>query len=326
MPTCRVVKENNYTKISNHYLRDDSLSFQAKGLLTLMLSLPEDWDYTIAGLTKFTSDGRVCVANTIRELEERGYIRRRQNRGENGAFAQNEYWIYEVPQTEDDSAEAGNVRPDVADMVETESENEMMTEMERMAENVSTDVATEIVPNTENMTADNTSDIVQCLPRPLPANPSSDFPPTANDAQQIKEKQITKKQNLIRYDLMRTRAEQRVEYAVLRDEFSTEQLDELISLIVEMESCQSETMLIAGAVYPRELVEARMQSLNAECIRYVLDCLREVKPQIKNMKKYLMASLFNAPATMENFMEAQVQREVFAKMNMKNTETGGINA
>ena len=139
MPTCRVVKENNYTKISNHYLRDDSLSFQAKGLLTLMLSLPEDWDYTIAGLMKFTSDGRVCVANTIRELEEHGYIKRRQNRGENGAFAQNVYWIYEVPQTEDDSAEAGNVCTDAAAMVETESVHESPTEMEPMAENASTD-------------------------------------------------------------------------------------------------------------------------------------------------------------------------------------------
>ena len=66
-----------------------------------MLSLPEDWDYTIAGLAQFTADGRVCVANTIRELEERGYIRRNQTRGENGAFAQNEYWIYEVPQTDE---------------------------------------------------------------------------------------------------------------------------------------------------------------------------------------------------------------------------------
>ncbi len=321
MPTCRVVKENNYTKISNHYLRDDSLSFQAKGLLTLMLSLPEDWDYTIAGLTKFTSDGRVCVANTIRELEECGYIRRRQNRGENGAFAQNVYWIYEVPQTEDDSAEADNT-----DTAEIESENELTTEMESMIENVSTDVATEIVSNTENMTADNTSDIVPCLPRPLPANPSADFPSTANNAQQIKEKQITKKQNLIRYDLMRARAGQRVEYAILRQEYPKELLDELVSLIVEMEVCEGESMLIAGTVYPTELVKARMQSLNAECIRYVLDCLREVKPQVKNMKKYLMASLFNAPATMENFMESRVQREVFGKMDMKNTETGGIHA
>lgn len=307
MPTCRIVKESNYTKVSNHYLRDDSLSFQAKGLLTLMLSLPEDWDYTITGLTKFTSDGRVCVANTIRELEEHGYIRRRQNRGENGAFAQNVYWIYEVPQIEDDSVDAD---------IYVEA-NETDEKMAPTAENMSAD---------DSVNEENLSNIMPRMEEPLPANPSAVFPSTSNKAQQIKEKQITEQQNLIRYDLMRTRAEQRVEYAVLRQEFSTEQLDELISLIVEMESCQSETMFIAGAVYPREIVVARMQALNAECIRYVLDCLHEVKPQIKNMKKYLMASLFNAPATMENFMESRVQREIFAKMDIKNTETGGINA
>ena len=314
MPTCRVVKENNYTKVSNHYLRDESLSFQAKGLLTLMLSLPEDWDYTIAGLTKFTSDGRVCVANTIRELEEHGYIKRRQNRGENGAFAQNVYWIYEVPQTEDGSAEAGDVSPDVADMVETESDIEMTTEMEPITEKMNTESEVVVTSSADGTETDNNPGITPCLPCPQPANPSADFPPTANDAQQIKDKQIKEKPNLIRYDLMRTRVEQRVEYAVLHEEFAKERLDELIDLIVEMESCQSETMLIAGAVYPRDLVVSRMQVLNAECIRYVLDCLREVKPQIKNMKKYLMASLFNAPATVENFMEARVQREVFAKM------------
>ena len=284
MPVCRIMKENNYTRVSNHYLRDNSLSFKAKGLLTLMLSLPEDWDYTIAGLAQFTADGRVSIANTIRELENCGYIRRSQTRGENGAFAQNVYWIYEVPQTDEQPC----------------------------AENVSTAI------NDLSVSQPN-------LPIPQTEFPSTDIMPTGNSIQQIKELQKTEKPNLIRYDLMRARAGQRVEYAVLRDECPKEQLDELIDLIVEMESCQSETMLIAGAVYPRELVASRMQSLNAECIRYVLDCLREVKPQVKNMKKYLMASLFNAPATMENFMESRVQREVYAKMDMKNTETGGCN-
>ena len=65
MPVCRIMKECNYTRVSNHYLRDNSLSFKAKGLLTLMLSLPDDWDYTITGLAQFTADGRVSIANTI---------------------------------------------------------------------------------------------------------------------------------------------------------------------------------------------------------------------------------------------------------------------
>ena len=158
------------------------------------------------------------------------------------------------------------------------------------------------------------------LPIPPTEFPSADIMPTGNSTQQIKEIQKTEKPNLIRYDLMRARAGQRVEYAVLREEYPKEQLDELISLIVEMEVCEGESMLIAGSLYPVDLVKARMQALNAECIRYVLDCLREVKPQIKNMKKYLMASLFNAPATVENFMESRVQREVFAKMEMGGTK------
>ena len=304
MPVCRIMKESNYTRVSNHYLRDSSLSFKAKGLLTLMLSLPEDWDYTIAGLAQFTADGRVSIANTIRELEECGYIRRSQTRGENGAFAQNEYWIYEVPQTDEPPC-AENV--ETVDLDEEISENEASGSNEPLADNVSTAIndLSVLQPN---------------LPIPLTDLPSTAIMPTGNSTQQIKELQKTEKPNLIRYDLMRAHTAQRVEYAILRDEFPKEQLDELIDLIVEMESCQSETMLIAGAVYPRELVASRMQALNAECIRYVLDCLREVKPQVKNMKKYLMASLFNAPVTVENFMESRVQREVFANMAMGGTK------
>ena len=324
MPICRIMKESNYTRVSNYYLRDHSLSFKAKGLLTLMLSLPEDWDYTISGLAQFTSDGRVSIANTIRELENCGYIRRSQTRGENGAFAQNVYWIYEVPQTENTPC---------AEKVETvgcdseTSESAVRDDVDPMA---ATESTVEISPLAGIEGTENRKHFLSVpspiLPIPLTEFPSADIMPTENQAQQIKELQKTEKPNLIRYDLMRARAGQRVVYAVLREEFPKEQLDELIDLIVEMESCQSETMLIAGAVYPREVIVARMQALNAECIRYVLDCLREVKPQIKNMKKYLMASLFNASATIENFMESRVQREVFAKMDMKNAETGGIHA
>ena len=295
MPVCRIMKENNYTRVSNHYLRDNSLSFKAKGLLTLMLSLPEDWDYTIAGLAQFTADGRVSIANTIRELEECGYIRRNQTRGENGAFAQNEYWIYEVPQTGEPPC-AENV--ETADLDEEISENEASGNNEPLTENISTAI------NDLSVSQPN-------LPIPLTDLPSTDIMLTGNCTQQIKELQKTEKPNLIRYDLMRARAADRVEYVVLRQEFPKERLDELIDLIVEMESCQSETMLISGAVYPRDLVISRMRSLNAECIRYVLDCLREVKPQIKNIKKYLMASLFNAPATMESYIESRVAGKVF---------------
>lgn len=335
MPTYRVAKDNNYTRISNHYLRDESLSLDAKGLLTLMLSLPEDWDYSITGLTNFTSDGRVCVANTICELEEHGYIRRRQNRGENGAFAKNEYWIYEVPQTEEtpnaENTEAGNTESTESECMDSTSDDSLDEYESAAVSDLNCDIAVEsaqlpdeicmtepaavlpvsypslLVPTTELLSTE----------KPTSANPSAENLLAGKQAQQIKEIPKTEKQNTMRYDLMRTRARERVEYAVLRDEYPKELLDELISLIVEMEVCEGESMLIAGTMYPTELVKARMQMLNAECVRYVMDCLREVKPRIRNMKKYLMAALFNAPATIENFVDARVRHDVYGTTAIK---------
>lgn len=333
MPTYRVAKDNNYTRISNHYLRDESLSLDAKGLLTLMLSLPEDWDYSITGLTNFISDGRVCVANTIRELEEHGYIRRRQNRGENGAFAKNEYWIYEVPQTEEtpnaenteaentDSTESKYMESTSSDSVEnceTAAVSDMSCDVEDESALLSDEILStdSVLPVPEPSLLVPTTELLS-TEKPTSANPSAENLMAGKQAQQIKEIPKTEKQNTMRYDPMRTRARERVEYAVLRDEYPKALLDELISLIVEMEVCEGESMLIAGTVYPTELVKARMQMLNAECVCYVMDCLREVKPKIRNMKKYLMAALFNAPATIENFIDTRVRHDVYGTTAIK---------
>ena len=313
MPTCKVVKNANFTTISNYHLRDKSLSMKAKGLLTIMLSLPEDWDYTIAGLATLSADGRDSITTTIRELEDHGYVKRHQSRGEKGTFAQNEYWIYEMPQTEtgENKYESRN------DTTSYEKYDAEYPDDETACDDSAVEEYDEIydagyMADTVEMYDEDAPDSVYAKRPNLPLSdcPLTEYPMTAKTAQ-LNTKELNTKKSKIRYDLMRARAKERVEYAVLQEEFSTEQLDELIALIVEMESCQSETMLVAGAVYPREVVAARMRSLNAECIRYVLDCLREVKPQIKNIKKYLMASLFNAPATMESYIETKIAGKVF---------------
>ena len=77
MAVFRVEKNRGYTVMSNHHLRDKSLSLKAKGLLSLMLSLPEDWDYTTKGLAKICKDGVDSICSTVNELEEHGYNIRR---------------------------------------------------------------------------------------------------------------------------------------------------------------------------------------------------------------------------------------------------------
>lgn len=98
MPVFRVEKTKDYTVMANYHLRDARLSLKAKGLLSLILSLPETWDYTVAGLAKMSRDGKDAVRSCLDELGGAGYVRRSRTHKEDGTFGGNEYVVYEHPQ------------------------------------------------------------------------------------------------------------------------------------------------------------------------------------------------------------------------------------
>lgn len=97
MSIIRVEHNNNYTTICNYHLRDKSISLKAKGLLTYMLSLPEDWDYSISGLAKICKEGPDSIRSAISELEEHGYMTRERSRNEDGTLGGSEYIVREIP-------------------------------------------------------------------------------------------------------------------------------------------------------------------------------------------------------------------------------------
>ena len=101
MAVFRIERNKNYTVMSNYHLRDKSISLKAKGLLSQMLSLPEEWDYTLSGLACINKESKDAIRTAINELEQAGYIRRHQTRNERGGFAANEYVIYERPVLEE---------------------------------------------------------------------------------------------------------------------------------------------------------------------------------------------------------------------------------
>ena len=119
MAVYRVERTRDYTVMSNYHLKDTTLSLKAKGLLSMFLSFPEDWNYSTRGLAKICKEGVEAVGNTIKELEKAGYIVRRQLRGANGRITDTEYIIYEKPQTPEPSP------PDTftPDMVPPDMEN-----------------------------------------------------------------------------------------------------------------------------------------------------------------------------------------------------------
>ena len=99
MAVYRVERTRDYTVMSNHHLKDPGLSLKAKGLLAIMLSLPDDWNYSTRGLAAICKEGVEAIGNTLKELERAGYVVRRQLRGEHGRVGSVEYTIYEKPQT-----------------------------------------------------------------------------------------------------------------------------------------------------------------------------------------------------------------------------------
>ena len=107
MPVFKIEKNRNYTIMSNYHLRDKSMSYKAKGLLSFMLSLPEDWDYSINGLVKVSKEGKKAIRAMLEELEENYYLIRKRIQLKNGQFDY-EYHIYEMPYNQKGNTDEGN--------------------------------------------------------------------------------------------------------------------------------------------------------------------------------------------------------------------------
>ncbi|MCD7945713.1 MAG: helix-turn-helix domain-containing protein [Clostridiales bacterium] len=97
MPVFRVEKNTNYTTMCNYHLRDRNLTLKAKGLLSVFLSLPDNWDYSIAGLAAICKEGRSGISSGLKELEQCGYLVRERRRDAKGLLRDNVYVIYEMP-------------------------------------------------------------------------------------------------------------------------------------------------------------------------------------------------------------------------------------
>lgn len=121
MSVFRINKTANYTVMSNHHFKEKKMSLKAKGLLSLMLSLPDDWDYSISGLATLSKDGKDSIMSALAELEKFGYLTRKRLTNEKGQFAGVEYNIFEVPQPKNPTSEKSN--EDNANEGNSDSEN-----------------------------------------------------------------------------------------------------------------------------------------------------------------------------------------------------------
>lgn len=284
MAVFRVNKSKDYTVMANHHLRNRDLSLKAKGLLSLMLSLPDDWDYTTKGLACICKDGVDSICATIKELEKAGYVKRRRLRDAQGRLSDLEYTILEKPE------------PPPSSPVSPQRDNPVV---------VNPDVVMPDVDNPE-------------LEKPHPENPAQ-----LSIYQENKHESNTYQSNTHSFFPAGTPAEgqkdalderdkirHQIEYDWLCEQYRSEQIDELVEIMLEVAMNRSPTIHIGrDAEYPTSYVQERFSKINVMHIERVMDGIADNRTQVRNTRAYLLATLFNSVSTLDNHYTMQYNHD-----------------
>ena len=288
MSVFRVEKNKGYTVMSNHHLRNHALSLKAKGLLSQMLSLPEDWDYTLQGLAQINKESIDAIREAVRELERAGYIKRSRERDERGCLRGTVYTIYEQPHTEPTPEEPAQALP--------ASENPTLEKP--MLDKPTLENPMQLITKGRNKEKQNTDQsITDSIPFP------SGFPESPT------QKRTETKES---FESCRELILENIDYDVLASDphVDREQLDEIVDLVQETVCSTRSRIRVAGNDYPAEVVRSKLLKLNSEHIRFVTDCLKQNTTRIRNIRQYLLTVLFNAPSTMNSYYTALVAHDM----------------
>ena len=292
MAVFRVERNTGYTVMSNHHLRNKELSLKAKGLLSQMLSLPEDWDYTLAGLSYINRESIDAIRTAVWELEKAGYITRRQGRDEKGKMTAIEYTIYEQPQPPElDCPVLENPTADNPTTENPTSENPMQLNKDKL------------ITEKQKKEGLNTDSIPIHSPNPLPLDEDE-------TAASLPERTGSRKEAA--YQIYRDLILENIEYDTLiqNPRIDREQLDEIVDILLETVCTNRKSIRVAGDDYPAELVKAKFLKLDSHHIEFVMDCLRDNTTKVRNIKQYLRAMLFNAPSTINSYYASLVAHDM----------------
>ena len=299
MAVFRVEKNKGYTVMSNHHLRNKELSLKAKGLLSQMLSLPEDWDYTLAGLSLINRESIDAIRTAVWELEKAGYITRRQGRDEKGKMTAIEYTIYEQPQPPElDCPVLENPTADKPILENPTLDNPT-------SENP-TQLNKDILSKEQSITDLSSTDSI-------PFHSLNPLPFAHGEAATPPERKRTEAKSNSAVEIYREIIKDNIEYdhLIQNCKIDKDRLDEIVDLMLETVCTARKTIRIAGDDYPAELVKSKFLKLNSSHIEFVLDCMRENTTKVRNIKQYLKAVLFNAPSTIDSYYTALVNHDLY---------------
>ena len=329
MAVFRVERTRDYTGMSNHHLKNRLLSLKAKGLLSVMLSLPDEWDYTLRGLAAISREGVDAIREAIRELEDAGYIVRSRGRNEKGQLSGTEYVIYEHSQQSADAPVLDNPTQEKSVVADKPKEELKATKpldfnsSKTISESCETSSSSGKTPMWEKPTLENptqlntkrsktNSESKKQTTSSLPLSiPSPSLPAQTEGG--MEEDQVRKYRNQVKRN---------IDYFEISEDYAAnlEQLDEIVDLMVETLCSTRPTLSVAGDNLPASLVKERLLKINCMHIQYVMDSLKSNTTPVRNIKRYLLTVLFNAPATIDHYYSAQFRHEYYQQAQRSRAE------
>lgn len=284
MAVFRIEKTRDFTVMSNHHLRNKNLSLRAKGLLSVMLSLPEEWDYTLKGLAHISKEGVDAIRSAIKELEKFGYIERHRKRNKKGQLKTSEYIIHELP------------------ILPEPKQTEPILENPTL-DNPTQGKSTQLNTNKSNTEISNT-DLLNTYPINSTEPEENGEPVKPQQPERIGMDKILAYRQLIK---------QNIEYDILCQKLNGNIgiLNEIVDIITETVCTTREYLTVASEERNAETVKSKLLKLNSEHIEYVIDCMKNNTTDVHDTRKYLLAALFNAPSTIDSYYTLKVNHDMY---------------
>ena len=306
MAVFRVERNTGYTVMSNHHLRNKELTLKAKGLLSQMLSLPEDWDYTLAGLSHINREKIDAIREAVKELEKAGYIVRSRERDEKGRLRGADYVIYEQPQPKEPEAATSSEQPPTSDLPTLDNPTLEKPTLEKPTLENPTQLNKDISSKEQSITDLSST-------HSIPFHSLNPLPYEQDEAATPPERKRTEAKTNSAIEIYREIIKDNIDYDILIQDpkMDKDRLDEIVEIMLETVCTARKTIRIAGDDYPAELVKSKFMKLNSSHVEFVLDCMRENTTKIRNIKQYLKAVLFNAPSTIDSYYTALVNHDFY---------------
>ena len=269
MSVFRIEKTKDFTIMSNHHFKNKNLSLKAKGLLSLMLSLPEDWDYTTRGLASICKDGVDSISTALKELEAEGYLARKRFRRKDGSLGRMEYVIYEHPACK--LSESNNHEPQKPQKVKPVTES---SEQEKPKQDFPVQVKpAQLITNISSTDGSNT----YLTKDKIRLNARASCAETMKQAEEY-----------------RRIIEKNIRFDVLALKYGSDRVGEIIELMMEPFYSMSQDFYIGKKKYPKEAVRSKFLGITAHQMEQVFEQFDRTTKRVHNPKSYVLTLLYNA--------------------------------